>query len=212
MNAELATRWMDILASLTTMKKMKLLVVAALALLSSGFNDKGVWIIDAESQLTIQGSTNVNNFICRVDYCTGTDTLQIVQNNAGKELHFTRRRMTVPIMSFDCGARPISKDFWKTLKAEKYPEMNIDFISLQNHYFKNDTNIMGVVDITLAGVTTRYRITYHVTVNNNGTVILKGHRAVNFADFKLKAPEKLNGLIKVKEGLKVDFNLLLKEV
>jgi len=194
------------------MKTMKILIVMGLILLSSGFADKGIWIIDAESQLTIQGSTNINDFICRVNYCTGTDTLQIVQNNGGKELRFTKSRMTVPVRSFDCGAKPISKDFWKTLRADEYPEMNINFISLQNHYFKNNSNVKGVVDITLAGVTTRYTIVYEVTVKSNGTVLLRGGRSVKFGDFRLKAPEKLNGLIKVRDGLKVDFNLLLKEV
>lgn len=194
------------------MKIIKVLMVMALALLSSGFAVEGIWIIDAESRLTIQGSTNVNDFICKIDYCTGTDTLQFLENKKGRELRFTRSRMTVPIRSFDCGAKPISKDFWKTLKAEKYPEMNIDFISLKNLHFKNNSKISGVVDISLAGVTTRYNISYHVTVNDNGTVLLRGSRAVNFSDFQLRAPEKLNGLIKVKEVLKVDFNLLLKKV
>ena len=194
------------------MKAKNVLILITLALLSAGFAEKGIWIIDAGSRLTIQGSTNVNDFTCKIDYCTGTDTLQFVENNSSKELRFTRSRMTVPIRSFDCGSRPISKDFWKTLKADQYPEMNIDFISLKSLYFKNNRKIDGVVDITLAGVKTRYTISFHVTVRDNGVVLLKGRRAVNFADFQLSAPEKLNGLIKVKESLKVDFNLLLKEV
>lgn len=184
----------------------------AAMLLSSGFADEGTWIIDAESQLTIQGSTNVNNFTCKIDYCTGTDTLQFVQNATGNELRFTRSLMTVPVRSFDCGAKPISKDFWKTLKSDTYPEMSINFISLQNLYFKDNSNIDGIVDITLAGVTTRYTIKYSVHVKDNGSVLLRGRHTVNFSDFQLVAPEKLNGLIKVKEVLKVDFNLLLKEV
>ena len=183
-----------------------------IALLSSGFSDKGTWIIDAESKLTIQGSTNVNNFTCKIDYCTGTDTLQYVEDNSAREMRFTRSRMTIPIRSFDCGSKPISKDFWKTLKADSFPEMDINFISLQNLYFKNNSNIKGVVDITLAGVTTRYSIRYQVSIQENGTVLLTGSHSVNFTDFQLKAPRKLKGLIKVKERLNVEFNLVLKEV
>lgn len=187
-------------------------MVTALAVLTSGFTVEGIWIIDAESKLTIQGSTNVNNFTCKTDYCTGTDTLQYVEHQSGKELRFTRSRMTVPIRSFDCGAKPISKDFWSTLRAEEYPEMTINFVSLQTLSFRDNSKIDGVVQITLAGSTARYTISYHVNVKENGTVLLRGNRAVNFSDFGLTAPEKLNGLIKVKEVLKVDFNLLLKEV
>ena len=194
------------------MKKIGFLMVIALALLSSGFSDKGIWIIDAESQLIIQGSSNVNNFTCKIDYCTGTDTLQFEKNSTAREMRFTRSLMTIPIRSFDCGSKPISKDFRKTLKEETFPEMNINFISLQNLYFKNDSNIKGIVDITLAGVTARYTIRYEVTVKDDGTVLLQGNHAVNFSDFQLVAPKKLKGLIKVKEVLNVDFNLVLKEV
>lgn len=184
----------------------------ALALISSGFADKGIWIIDAESQLTIQGSTNVNDFICRIEYCTGTDTLQYVESNTTGELRFTRSRMSVPIRSFDCGAKPISKDFWKTLKSETYPELKIDFISLQTPAFRNSKNITGQVHISLAGVTAKYDICYQVRVKTNGDVLLKGFHTVNFSDFQLEAPEKLKGLIKVKEVLNVDFNLLLRKI
>lgn len=187
-------------------------VVVALALAGTGFTSKGIWIIEAESQLTILGSTNVNDFICKIEYCTGTDTLQYIENNSTRELRFTRSRMTVPIRSFNCGSKPISKDFWKTLKAETHPNMEINFISLQNVSFKDKSNINGVVDITLAGSTTRYTICYQASLKPNGNILLRGVHAVNFSDFRLVAPEKLKGLIKVKEGLKVAFNLVLKEV
>ena len=194
------------------MKTINILIIAALAFISSGFADKGIWIIDAESQLTIQGSTNVNDFICKIEYCTGTDTLQYVENSEGSELRFTRSRMTVPVRSFDCGAKPISKDFWKTLKSETHPELEINFLSLQTPSFRNSKNIRGKVNIKLAGVTAKYTICYQVTVKDNGNVWLKGTHAVNFSDFQLDAPQKLKGLIKVKEVLNVEFNLVLKEI
>ena len=189
-----------------------IIIVVALALGGTGFTSKGIWIIDAESRLTIHGSTNVNDFICTIEYCTGTDTLQYSENNSKGELRFTRGRMTVPVRSFDCGAKPISKDFWKTVKAERYPNLEINFISLENLSFRDKRNIKGVVDITLAGMTTRYDIWYRVSLNEHGNIFLTGVHAVNFADFQLVAPEKLQGLIKVKESLKVQFNLVLKEI
>jgi hypothetical protein len=194
------------------MNRIMTMLITVVALCGSGFTSTGIWVIDAESQLTIQGSTNVNDFTCKMEYCTGTDTLQYIEDTPISELRFTRSRMSVPVRSFDCGAKPISKDFWKTLKAATHPNLEINFISLQNIPFKNKTNVKGIVDITLAGVTTRYSICYKVTLRDNGTIVLNGIHTVNFADFQLVAPEKLKGLIKVKELLKVEFNLVLKEV
>lgn len=188
------------------------MAVIALALGATGFTRLGTWVIDAESQLAIQGSTNVNAFICKIESYAGTDTLRYLESNSAHELRFTSSRMTVPIRSFDCGAKPISKDFRKTLKAETHPNLEIRFVSLKTLDFKDKSTIKGVIDITLAGVTARYTICYQVSVKPNGKVLLRGIQAVSFSDFQLTAPEKLKGFIKVKEGLKVEFNLVLKEV
>lgn len=194
------------------MNRIMTMLITVVALGGSGFTSTGIWVIDAESKLTIHGSTNVNNFICKIEYCTGTDTLKYAESNSTGQLLFTRGRMVVPVRSFDCGAKPISKDFWKTLKAEAFPNLEINFISLEDLSLQNKRNIKGLVDITLAGITTRYDICYQVSLNENGTIYLTGVHAVNFTDFELKAPEKLKGLIKVREALKVQFYLVLKEI
>jgi len=186
------------------MKRASVILIVAITFLSSGFSDKGIWIIDADSQLSIHGSTNVSTFTCKIDCYRGSDTLHFVTNYAACELQFSRNRMTIPIRNFDCGSRQISKDFWKTLKSETYPQLDINFRSLQNLTVKNNSWINGVVDISLAGVTSRYTIRYRVTLDKN-TILLKGTHPVNFSDFNLQAPEKLQGLIKVDEVLNVNL-------
>lgn len=194
------------------MSRILNIAIALATLAGTGFTSKGTWIIDAESQLTIEGSTNVNKFVCKIERSAGNDTLRYTESSSMRELRFTHSRMTVPIRSFDCGAKPISRDFWKTLREETYPNLEINFISLENFHFRDGGNIKGVVDITLAGSKTRYSICYQVAIRPNGDVHLRGVRLVKFSDFGLTAPEKLKGLIKVNEGLTVDFDLVLKEV
>ena len=194
------------------MKKAATILIIASALLSSGFSGKGRWVIGDESRLTIHGSTNINSFTCEMTCYTGSDTLLYEKNYEACEIRFHRNSMTIPVRSFDCGARQISKDFWKTLKSETYPQLDIQFRSLQNISVKDNTFIKGVIDITLAGVTTRYTVRYHVDVMKGSTILLKGMHPVNFSDFKLEAPEKMRGLIRVKEVLNVEFNLVLKAV
>ncbi|MBK5277703.1 MAG: YceI family protein [Bacteroidia bacterium] len=194
------------------MKTLTIFTIAVIVILSSGFANKRIWIVDAESRLSIQGSTNVNNFTCKIEYCTGTDTLQYVENSSASELSFTRSRMTIPVRSFDCGTRQISKDFWRTLKSETYPELDINFRSLQHMVFKNNSYTNGVVDIKLAGVTSRYNIRYRVSVRDNNTILLNGFHKVHFSDFNLEAPRKMKGLIKVKEVMNVEFNLVLRMI
>lgn len=194
------------------MKQIGLLKIIAIALLSSGFSDEGIWIIDSQSQLVIYGSTNVNNFTCKIESSSGTDTLQYERNDSSCEILFSRNQMSIPIRSFDCGTKQISKDFHKTLKSETYPELHIKFRSLKDFTVSNNSSIQAVVDITLAGVTVRYTIYFCSTLKNKNTRMLTGRHRVNFSDFNLKAPEKFHGLIKVKEALDVQFDLVLKDV
>ena len=183
----------------------------ATVLFGSSRSDQGRWVIDAGSRLAIQGSTNVNKFTCKFDYYYRSDTLQYLRNHRTGKLSFSDNKMVIPVRGFDCGPKQISNDFRKTLKSDTYPQLTIAFRSLENPFNQNDCFIDGVVDITLAGVTTRYTVRYLVNLDKD-TIMLKGTRAVNFSDFGLEAPTKLQGLIKVDEVLNVEFNLVLKEV
>lgn len=193
------------------MKTLILFAMLAAILLGSSSSERGTWIIDAGSTLSIQGSTNVNKFTCKFDYYYGGDTLQYLRNHRTGKLNFSSNRMTIPVRRFDCGAKQISNDFRKTLKSETHPELLIAFRSLENPFNQNDCFIDGVVDITLAGVTTTYTVRYLVKLDKN-TILLNGTRSVNFSEFGLEAPTKLQGLIKVQDVLNVEFNLVIKEV
>jgi hypothetical protein len=193
------------------MKNIGVIALIVVVVLTTGFTKKGFWIIDANSVLTIYGSTNVNNFSCKMDCYIGGDTLQYVRNNTGYDLS-SNSPMTIPVNGFECNTRQISSDFRKALKAETYPQLNINFKSLQNPTNTNNSCVNGIVDITLAGVTTRYTIQFNVVRNEQNTILLKGVHPVAFSDFNLEAPEKLSGLIKVREVLNVDFNLVLREI
>jgi hypothetical protein len=194
------------------MKSRSLLPIIVLALMCSGFTARRAWVVDPGSRLTIQGFTNVNKFLCAVEYYPGNDTLHFAEQASAEKLLFTHSVMTIPVRNFDCGARAISKDFQATLKSDDYPTMSVAFISLQYVEHQGKGCAVGVMDITIAGVTTRYTVAYQSSVTSNGCLRLTGVHTVNFSDFRLSAPEKFRGLVKVREGLKVYFNLVLKEI
>jgi len=129
-----------------------------------------------------------------------------------REIRFVKNRMSVPVRSFDCGARPISKDFWETLQAERYPRLEIRLWSLHCNSIRDGSRVRGQVDISLAGVTKRFTIEYEIITQRGNIIRLKGRQPVQFSDFALKAPEKFNGLIKVKEILDVEFDLVIREL
>lgn len=193
------------------MKKQRVIILILLLIIASSFNYQGKWVIDSQSNLTIYGATNINTFVCSIDKYTRNDTLRY-STGTNTEVIFARNKMIIPIKNFDCGNRQITKDFWATLKSEDYPELTIEFKSLQNVPTKSNTYINGKVEITLAGACSQYDVRYQAVHKGANTLHLQGAQSVNFSDFKLKAPQKVMGLVQVHECLDVEFNLVLKSI
>lgn len=191
-----------------TVNKIQALIIA---LLCSGFTNDGTWIIDSESTLSIHGATNFNKFVCAIQSYPGHDTLQYFNNHTSSELQFASNQMLIPIEKFDCGSRQISEDFRSTLKSDAYPYLKIRLIALSGDAIKANQLVDGRMDISLAGVTKRYTVKFK-TGHENGDIVLSGFHPVNFSDFNLIAPEKLKGIIRVKNNLNVEFHLVLKSV
>lgn len=196
---------------------MKPLLISLIALMffSAGTHqDKGKWIIDSSSKLSIHGATNVNTFKCSMNSYKNNDTLEYLINDS-YDMMFSRNQMTVPVRSFGCGNEMMTKDFWQTLKAERYPHIRIQFISLSNmglRTLSKASPVTGKVEITLAGVTQKYTLSYTVERNSFNRVVLNGKQTICFSDFQLKAPQKMLGLIQVEEDLEVEFNLQLRAI
>jgi hypothetical protein len=108
----------------------------------------------------------------------------------------------------------ITNDLRKTLKSDEYPRMTIRFISLQSmpQEQRKIEWIKGLVEVELAGVVRRFELNYSFSRISAGYIILNGSRDFSFADFKLTPPEKLGGLIKIKDAFGVNFQLILRAV
>jgi hypothetical protein len=190
--------------------RLSLLILVSIFLLGNqDATTPGKWVVDTNSKLFIHGYTNVNQFTCSMDCYNNADTLEYIDNYKSCDLVFNKNEMSIPVKSFDCDNAMITKDFWHTIRAEKYPNLHIRFLSLEK---VNKSNyVSGNVEIVLAGVTKKYSIHYATkTMGNN--LQLKGVQLVCFSDFGLQPPQRMLGLIQVQENLKVEFNLMLKPI
>ena len=179
---------------------------------STSFVDQGRWLIAPQSRLSIRGSTNVNTFTCKLDSYDVSDTLEYSEGKKSIDMRVTKNTMRIPIRGFDCGMKQITKDFQETLQYKKFPELEISFRSFTSPSISDQTQVDGIVDITLAGNTKRYQVRYFARCPNDKVIMLTGKQAVNFSDFKLIPPKKMMGMIQVQEALEVEFNLMLKRI
>ncbi|MGK7389121.1 MAG: hypothetical protein ACNS60_02170 [Candidatus Cyclobacteriaceae bacterium M2_1C_046] len=173
--------------------------------------EKERWLVEESSQLLIEGSSNVNEFTCKIQSRTRKDTLTIAYDERSNRIDFVKNEVYIDTRAFDCQNAMITSDLKKTLKTDKHPYITLHFLTLQKPTFQNFSSqrVRGTIAIEIAGNTEKYAISYHMTPKTDGTILLEGKQIVNIKDFNLSTPQKLMGLIKVNEQIQVDFTMKL---
>jgi hypothetical protein len=171
------------------------------------------WVISESSTLSVNGSTNINNFACEIPNYDRTDTLIITKKKGVKDIALTGN-VSLNVKTFDCHNPMMTSDLRKTLNVKQYPTLNINFLSLNDfpEMTARPQVLTGLVDIELAGTRKRFEVNYQVSVDAQRTIHLLGTRDVNFSDFNLIPPKKLGGLIKTNDKLSVSFHLKIKAI
>ncbi len=176
-----------------------------------GANAQTKWLVSKSSSLSVNGSTNVNKFSCDIPDCDQADTLTVLKSEKGIMLTGS---ISPAVLSFDCHKAMMTRDLRKTLKAKKYPQLHIKFLTLNKlpELSGKPQLINGDVEIEIAGVKKQYVISYQISKDTDDIVNLLGSRELNFSDFDLIPPRKLGGMIKTKDQLTVAFHLKMKAI
>lgn len=169
-------------------------------------------IVLPDSQLTIDGRTNVNPFKCFIPQYVGKDTLVLQEGGTKSKPVFVKGSVSLDAASFDCGMAMMTSDFCKTIKSQSYPAIVIDFIMFERapSYTIKTENFKGILNISLGGATNIFEVDCTIEMQPSGLIRLKGEREFKFSDFKLEPPTRMFGLVRVEDALKVSFNLVLK--
>ncbi len=169
-------------------------------------------IVQPESQLTIDGRTNINAFKCAIPQYLGKDTLVLQEGGPNTRPVFVKGSVSLDASSFDCGMAMMTSDFHKTIKSESYPAIIIDFILFERlpSYAYSEEKFKGIIKISLGGATKLFEMDCTIEAWPSGLIHLKGGRDFKFSDFYLEAPTRMFGLVRVQESLQVNFHLVLK--
>jgi hypothetical protein len=169
------------------------------------------WVINENSSLCVNGTTNINKFACEILAYGKTDTLTVSKSN--KEIGLSGS-MGLDVKNFDCHNSIMTHDLRKTLKEPQYPMLHIRFLSLSKmpELSSRPELITGMVEIEIAGVSKRFEVNYQITRDDQKLIHLLGARDINFSDFNLIPPRKLGGMIRTNDKLSVDFRLNMKTI
>lgn len=155
------------------------------------------------SNLSIAGTTNINEFECDFDPLSfKNESFKVHYIDKERALIFKNSILTLENKNFDCGHRKINNDFHELLKTEEYPEI---FLKIKKIDLNREEEATVTLSFTIAGIENDYRFPIEITWENQ--VRFKGKLELNIKDFNLQAPTKIFGLIIIDEEIEINFNL-----
>lgn len=167
------------------------------------------WDLIAGSSLHIEGKTNVNSFTCSLDTITEKETLIAIERKEKNLCVFFPNQIKISVMDMLCENNIMTKDLQKTLEAETYPFISINFINLRN---------LGTTDeceasfwLTIKEKRKLVKATCQKIYNPNQPT-LEGSTNISFSEFGIEAPEKFFGAVSVKDTLTISFMLRFHSV
>ena len=190
---------------------MKKVLITAMMLTFAGslkaqdaFHTKQVQVLPS-SELSITGDTNINSFECVFDtsYLKELQAVSYLLNQS--TIDFQGAKLTLETRGFDCGSKPINRDFNELIKADKYPQI---FLELNRVELISPTKGIASVYITIAGKQKLYDIP--INIEKGEISHLQGKLELSINDFGLVPPKKLFGMIVVKDDIQISFNLKVK--
>lgn len=155
------------------------------------------------SYLVIKGESNVNRFSFTFRNPTPDEVTGRGYRTPGKVTE-----MLIPVREFEASNPHMYNDFLLQMQESKYPYISIRFTPTgpekQSDLIKySKRNVL----ITLAGVTREYAIDCELVSCGNSYTI-RGSETLRLTDFHIPPPEKLRGLIKVRDEITVSFSIM----
>jgi hypothetical protein len=183
--------------------RLVILIFAVNILFFSLLQGRDTEHVDRFNYILVSGESNVNEFEIVWEE---SHNLSMLKGHEDNDL----LKLSIPFKNFKAKNSYILKDFLDLVEAESYPEM---LISIPEEYFgtmRSTENIMNLeILISIAGRENSYLIPCAVGKSSSGLLHISGSKQLNLTDFGIMPPVKLQGLIKVKNEIRVNFGFII---
>ena len=187
-------------------------IVAVVATTAGAQTTDGVrLVLGPQSELTFEGTSTMHAFHCKTTKLNVTVNVDPAYME-GKLSKLNRPLRTVdvviPVKSLTCGSSGLEKNMFKTLKADKYPEIRYQLSTCEVASATDDgVTLQAIGTLTIAG----QQKTIEMLVKSNrgaaGNATATGTQAILMTDFGIKPPVFMLGTLKTGNKITVSFKL-----
>ncbi len=164
------------------------------------------------SSLVVLGETNVNNYECSI--VKGSSArIQAQADYYPDRVELESAILTFEVGDFDCGMKAITKEFRKALKADSYPQLQLEIKRIHSQATdreKKELEVKSDVIITLAGMTKEMTLDFHRVLEGPGKLRYRAEPELKMSDFQVDPPKVLFGSIKADDAIRVAVDVVFQ--
>ena len=185
----------------------------ALALIAAAPASDGTLTVRPDSKLWVDGTSTVRGFSCTAS----SFDAQIAANDAaisavlGGTKAITSVDVSVPVSALDCKNGTMNNHMRKALKADEHPTISFQLTTYDLVQSGEAMRATLNGSLTMGGVEKPIAFDADVTPGDAGVLQVSGVVEVNMKEFGLKPPSLMLGTMKVRENVKVGFELYLQQ-
>lgn len=200
------------------LRRTAFLLILAASAVPARAQPPGAWspamALAPESRLWLEGSSNVNRFTCRAEGLGRS--IQVgepseVWEITGLPEPLQRIQLGVPVRSLRCGNRRMDRDLYRIMRTDEFPLMT--FRLWTYHPMPppsaGDFTVKAVGALGLAGRENLVVVTVRIERRSDGTVWVRGSKALRMSDFGIEPPSAMLGLIRAHDQVVVRFDFLV---
>jgi polyisoprenoid-binding protein YceI len=170
--------------------------------------------LHTDSQFWIQGKASSISFTCKVKRVQGAAELPTTRSalSSSADERQTEVVVRVPVQAFDCGNSRMTEDLQEALKMEKHPKIKFELVHatvgtpLDTTGTWRTVNVLGA--LTIAGTKRLINLEAAGHALDKHRFRVRGCKPIRMTYFNIEPPTKAFGLIKVKDRVEVQFDLL----
>lgn len=171
----------------------------------------------AGSKVSTNGDTNVKPFSCVYLYnqMSPVSKAVLIMEGNRQKIQFRNTILIIPARSMECGHKGMNSDLSKALKADRFPNISInlkeaDALRSGVINLSDPTGFNVRAELSVAGVTRTVSLVSQGQDIGNNTYHFTGEYSLAMSDYGITPPVALFGMIKVRDNLKIRFDLKVR--
>lgn len=198
----------------------RLIILFTFTLVATGFRTIGDrsplsirYLIEQGSTLSIQGTTNINTFECVSRQSFGQQAITVTTDPTTRSLTFDRAILNLRVKELNCDNNKIDADLCDALKADQFPNITIELHDARLAKGSLDDDWSDIIITASLKITNQKR---RIELRAKGKMLSDGRfrfmaaKALKMTDYGVDPPTALFGLIKVRDEITINFNLITR--